>query len=61
MNINIKNEAGGDGYQATASARRNENGVDIDVLVRRAVSNDLRSNGQITQQLGSIFGLRRTA
>jgi phage-related minor tail protein len=61
ININIKNEAGGDGYQATATARRNENGVDIDVLVRRAVSNDLRSNGQITQQLGSIFGLRRTA
>lgn len=61
VNINIKNEAGGDGYQATATARRNDNGIDIDVLVRRAVSNDLRSNGQITQQLGSVFGLRRTA
>ena len=61
VTINIKNEAGGDGYQATATARRNDNGIDIDVLVRRAVSNDLRSNGQITQQLGSVFGLRRTA
>lgn len=61
VNINIKNEAGGDGYQATATARRNDNGIDIDVLVRRAVANDLRSNGQITQQLGSVFGLRRTA
>ena len=61
VTINIKNEAGGDGYTATANARKNEAGFDIDVLVRKAVGNDLRNNGPMTQQIGSTFGLRRTA
>ena len=61
VNINIKNEAGGDGYQATATARKNDAGFDIDILVRKAMGNDLRNNGPMTQQIGSTFGLRRTA
>lgn len=59
VNINIKNEAGGDGYQATAVARQNAGGLDIDVMVRKAISNDLRNNGAISQQMSSTFGLRR--
>jgi len=59
VNINIKNEAGGDGYQATATARRNETGLDIDVIVKKVVSNDLRNNGGLSQQMAATFGLRR--
>lgn len=60
VNINIKNEAGGDGYQATATARKNDGGFDIDILVRKALSTDLKNNGQISQQFSNTFGLRRT-
>jgi len=59
VNINIKNEAGGDGYTATAQARRNETGLDIDVIVRKVVSSDLRNNGGLSQQMAATFGLRR--
>jgi lambda family phage tail tape measure protein len=61
VTINIKNEAGGDGYQATAQARRNEGGLDIDILVKRVVANDLRNNGGLAQQMASTFNLRRSA
>lgn len=61
VNINIKNEASADGYQATATATKNEAGINIDVLVRRTMANDIRNNGPISQQLGGAFGLRRTA
>lgn len=61
ININVKNEAGADGYQATATARKNETGYDIDILVRKALTNDLRSNGPMTQTIGATFGLRRSA
>jgi lambda family phage tail tape measure protein len=61
VTINIKNEAGADGYQATAQARRNESGLDIDVMVKRVVANDLRNNGGLAQQMASTFNLRRTA
>lgn len=61
VNVNIKNEAGADGYQATAMATKNESGINIDVLIRRSVTNDIRNNGPISQQLGGAFGLRRTA
>jgi lambda family phage tail tape measure protein len=61
VTINIKNEAGGDGYQASAKARRNEGGLDIDILVKRVVANDLRNNGGLAQQMASTFNLRRSA
>lgn len=60
ININIKNEAGGDGYQATAKATRNEGGIDVEVLVRKAIASDLRNNGALSQQFSSTFGLRRS-
>ena len=57
--VNIKNEAGADGYQASATARKNENGINIDVMVRKAVSSDLANNGPLSQQMTNTFGLRR--
>jgi lambda family phage tail tape measure protein len=60
VNINIKNEAGADGYKATAQAKMNsDGGLNIDVLVRRVVSSDIQSNGALAQQMASTFGLRR--
>ena len=60
VNINIKNEAGGDGYQATATARKNDTGFDVDILVRKALTNDLRNNGPMSQTLSATYGLRRS-
>lgn len=60
ININIKNEAGADGYQATARAVQNEGGIDVEVLVRKAIASDLRNNGALSQQFSSTFGLRRS-
>lgn len=59
VNINIKNEAGADGYQANATARQNNGGIDIDVIVKKVMSADIRNNGPITQQFGGAFGLSR--
>ena len=60
VNINIKNEAGADGYRATAQARQNsDGGLNIDVLVRRVVSSDISNNGALAQQMANTFGLRR--
>ena len=59
ININVTNEAGGDGYQATATARKNDAGVDIDVMIRKAINSDLMRNGPITQQMSNTFNLRR--
>lgn len=60
VNINVYNEAGGDGYQASATAKQNSSGgFDVDVLVRKALGNDLSRNGPMSQQLSSVFGLRR--
>lgn len=61
VNINIKNEAGADGYRATAQARQNsDGGLNIDVLVRRIVSSDISNNGALAQQMANTFGLRRS-
>lgn len=61
ININVVNEGGKDGYQASATARQNDNGIDIDVMVRKAVSSDLRNNGPMAQQMSSVFGLKRNS
>ena len=61
INITVHNEAGGDGYEAVATTKNNEKGIDIEVMVRKAMSKDLRSNGQISQQMSNTFGLKRSA
>lgn len=61
INISVNNQAGGDGFEAVATAKNNESGIDVEILVRKALAQDLRSNGQIAQQMSSTFGLRRTA
>mgnify|MGYP000008092908 CR=1 FL=1 len=60
VNINIKNEAGGDGYQATANVKKNESGLDVEILVRKVMADDLRRNGPMAQQMTNTFGLRRS-
>lgn len=60
VNINIKNEAGAEGYKATAQAKTNsDGGLNIDVLVRKVVSSDISNNGALAQQMANTFGLRR--
>jgi lambda family phage tail tape measure protein len=60
VNITVNNEAGGDGYEAVATAKKNDAGFDIEVLVRKAMAKDLRSNGPMSQQISNIYGLRRS-
>lgn len=60
VNITVNNQAGGDGYEAVASAKKNDGGFDIEVLVRKAMAKDLRSNGPMSQQMSNVFNLRRT-
>lgn len=61
VNINVYNEAGGDGYQASATAKQNSSGgFDVEVLVRKAVTADLARNGPMSQQMSNTFGLRRS-
>lgn len=59
INVTINNQGAADGYQATAKARQNEGGFDIEVIVAKAVQSDMRRNGPITQGFGSVFGLAR--
>lgn len=61
VNINIVNQGAADGYQATATARRNDSGFDIEILVQKAVNSDILRNGPISQNISSAFGLRRSA
>lgn len=61
ITINIKNEGAADGYQATATTRKNDSGLDIDIMVRKAVTGDLRNNGPMSQAMAATFGMRRTA
>jgi len=59
INITVNNEAGGDGYTAVATAKKNDSGIDVEVLVKKAMATDLRNNGAMSQQMASVFGLRR--
>jgi len=59
VTINVKNEAG-DQVNATAQAKQNNaGGIDVEILVKRVMQNDLRQNGAISQSMSSAFGLRR--
>ena len=63
LNLNVSNQAAQDGYQVSANARQNGNGVDLELMIARAtrqtLSDDLSRNGLITQGIASTFGLRR--
>ena len=53
-----------DGYQATASQSKDNNGKDIITViidkVKMAMTQDVRNNGQFSQLLASKYGLRGT-
>jgi antitoxin component of RelBE/YafQ-DinJ toxin-antitoxin module len=61
VNIVVHNEAGGDGYQASATAKQNGSGIDINVIVTKAIQNDMKRNGPITQGFSQMFGMNRSA
>lgn len=59
VNITVNNQAASQGFEATATARQNGSGFDIEVLVAKAVLGDQRRNGPITQGFGQMFNLAR--
>jgi len=59
VNVTVINQGAADGYQATTRTRKNESGIDIELLVSRAVQSDMRRNGPITQGFGAMFGVSR--
>ena len=61
ITVNVYNEGAADGYQATAQTRQNGAGFDIDVFIVKAIQQDQRRNGPITQGFASTFGLNRSA
>lgn len=61
VNINVINNVGSDVDVSVASAKKNESGFDIELLINKTLSNDIRNNGQIARQFSSAFGLRRMA
>lgn len=60
VNITVNNQAGGDGYEAVASAKQNDKGFDVEIMVRKAMASDLRKNGPMSQQMANVFGLKRS-
>lgn len=64
VQVNIVNNAGADGYQATASQSKDNNGKDIITViidkVKMAMTQDVRNNGQFSQLLANKYGLRGT-
>ena len=61
VNVTVINSAGSDVDVSVASAKKNESGFDIELLINKTLSNDIRNNGQIARQFSSAFGLRRMA
>lgn len=64
VQVNIVNNGAADGYQATASQSKDNNGKDIITViidkVKMAMTQDVRNNGQFSQLLASKYGLRGT-
>lgn len=61
VNVTVINSAGTDVGVSVASAKKNDSGFDIELLINKTLSNDIRNNGQIARQFSSTFGLRRMA
>lgn len=61
VNITVINGASADGYEAVATAKKNETGFDVELMINKTLANDIRNNGQISRQFSSTFGLRRMA
>ena len=59
--INIKNEGAADGYQASATTSQSGGQMSIEVMISKAMRNDVRNNGPMAQALSQAFGLQRRA
>lgn len=64
VQVNIVNNAGSDGYQASATQSTDGNGKDIITViidkVKAAMTQDVRNNGQFSQILANKYSLRGT-
>lgn len=58
VNVTVINQAAPE-VQTTTRTRKNESGIDIELLVAKAVQSDMRRNGPITQGFGAMFGVSR--
>lgn len=62
VQVNIVNNAGADGYQATATQSTDDNGKDVITVivekVKGAMNQDVRNNGPFAQLLANKYGLR---
>ena len=61
INMNVVNQGSADGYQASASARKNDRGFDIEVMIQKVVNSDISRNGPMSRNFAGAFGLRRGA
>lgn len=64
VQVNVVNNAGTDGYQATASQSTDSNGKDIITViidkVKTAMNQDVRNNGEFSRLLANKYSLRGT-
>lgn len=61
INMNVINQGAADGYQASATARKNDRGFDIEVMIEKVVNSNIARNGSIAQNFAGAFNLRRGA
>lgn len=63
IQINVQNNASGDGYQASATSTESNGKNIIDIVVEKVKSSmnqDVRSNGNFSQTFANAYGLRRS-
>jgi lambda family phage tail tape measure protein len=59
VNLNVYNESGQQ-MEAEQTSRKNESGgFDIDLYIKKVMTKDVAVNGQFTQTLSHVYGLRR--
>lgn len=61
VTVNVINNAAGDGYETKATVNNNNGGLNVDLLIVKALASDMRRNGPITQGFSRVFGLSRSA
>lgn len=63
IEINVQNNAAGDGYQASATSKESNGKNIIDIVVEKVKSSmnqDVRNNGNFSQTFANAYGLRRS-
>jgi lambda family phage tail tape measure protein len=63
IEINVQNNAAGDGYQASATSKESNGKNIIDIVVEKvktSMNQDVRNNGNFSQTFANAYGLRRS-